>query len=514
MRQLRSALSKAGYKVAHLDSNPYYGGDHASLTVDELIEWANAKKQGTLASAYRSAQRRKFSSITIKHSPIPKPRSFSISLTPTIIPSVGPLVDALVASGVSRYGGFKLLDKVAVYEGPSRLQTVPTSKEDVFTSKDLSLIDRRRLMRFLTFAGGEYEQSPELGGHENDAFFSFLRDIFRLPDKVATAITYALAFCTSGSEPTIHALRRVHRYLHSSGRYGPSPFLVGHYGGLGEIAQGFCRAAAVHGATYVLGHAVTVAAPIRTEVPQPAVRRDSDYTRWSLTLQDISETFDCQVVVSDTDYLPTTTAPNDSRIARCIAILNKPISFSKNKADKADTHEEAPIGNIVDTALIVFPPSSVEGGSATTAVQALVSGEGSMSTPPGHWILHLTLPGLNESGVEAEVILQPYLQAVLALAGSEPADPLLTLYYLETSPGDSLAVVADSLDSPEMKISDRSCLAETADSAALKGEETFWATLKELKARGHRPSGESGRLEDVEHLWPPLEDTGEDDSTE
>jgi GDP dissociation inhibitor len=42
-------------------------------------------------------------------------------------------------------------------------------------------------------------------------------------------------------DPTLPALKRLRGFLRSAGRYGNSPFLIGHYGGLGELAQGFCR---------------------------------------------------------------------------------------------------------------------------------------------------------------------------------------------------------------------------------------------------------------------------------
>ena len=42
-------------------------------------------------------------------------------------------------------------------------------------------------------------------------------------------------------EPSTSALLRMRHYMRSAGRYGNSPFLMGHYGGLGEMVQGFCR---------------------------------------------------------------------------------------------------------------------------------------------------------------------------------------------------------------------------------------------------------------------------------
>lgn len=96
-------------------------------------------------------------------------RQYSISLMPTVIPATGDLISALVGSGVSRYGGYKLLDAVGVYVSNEHsstgiLRKVPSNKEDVFKDREMTLIEKRRLMKFLMFAGGEVESAPEMQG--------------------------------------------------------------------------------------------------------------------------------------------------------------------------------------------------------------------------------------------------------------------------------------------------------------------------------------------------------------
>ena len=197
--ELGSALSKAGFKVAHIDTNQYYGGDQASLTLDELAEWADARSgdHDGSSSVYHQNQRKRYSAISRSQTLPPQSRQYSVSLAPSIVPSIGPHIDSLIASGVSRYGQFKLLDKVAIYDRPGFVQSVPGSKEDVFKSKELSLIDKRRLMRFLLFATGDFEGKKELEGREDMPFLRYLREVFALKDKAANAIAYALAFCTT-----------------------------------------------------------------------------------------------------------------------------------------------------------------------------------------------------------------------------------------------------------------------------------------------------------------------------
>jgi RAB protein geranylgeranyltransferase component A len=78
-------------------------------------------------------------------------------------------------------------------------------------------------------------------GHESDPIYDFLTTAFSLTPRLATALTYAVTHAASPTEPALAALERARKYLRSIGRYGPSAFLVGQYGGAGEVAQGFCR---------------------------------------------------------------------------------------------------------------------------------------------------------------------------------------------------------------------------------------------------------------------------------
>lgn len=111
----------------------------------------------------------------------------------------------------------------------------------MFKDKSASLMEKRKLMKFLMFAGGEYESDPLYMGKEDMPLIRFLEEGFGLPRDLSIAVGYAIAHCTSAEDKTGEALQRTRRYLRSVGRYGPGAFLVGQYGGAGEVAQGFCR---------------------------------------------------------------------------------------------------------------------------------------------------------------------------------------------------------------------------------------------------------------------------------
>jgi Rab proteins geranylgeranyltransferase component A len=203
------------------------------------------------------------------------------------------------------------------------------------------------------------------------------------------------------ADGTLPALTRLRSYLQSAGRYGASPFLVGHYGGLGEIAQGFCRISAVNGGVYILDR--------KTEniTPPPA-----SGDKFVAHLDDFPEPLTADVLIAAQDQLPLSLQPSPTKaqdihisfIARCIAIIDQPIVFppalSSEEGPSADdsapdkdasgrsaepmtetkASAEAPL---VDTSIIIFPPCSVEGGSSTTAAQVFITGAGTLSAPQG-----------------------------------------------------------------------------------------------------------------------------------
>jgi RAB protein geranylgeranyltransferase component A len=196
-------LSQAGFKIAHIDSNPYYGADEASLSLDELIQWAdgNSRPNPDQGSPYMSSQGLRFTSISISRSSssLPHGRQYCLSLSPSIIPAIGPFISSLISSGVSRYGGFRLLERIALYNRSGGVKHVPFNKEDVFKNKDIGLLDKRRLMRFLMFAAGEFEGKQELVGNEEVPFHKFLQNTFALNENMANAIAYSLAYCVLAS---------------------------------------------------------------------------------------------------------------------------------------------------------------------------------------------------------------------------------------------------------------------------------------------------------------------------
>lgn len=141
------------------------------------------------------------------------PNQYSISLSPSVIPSVGPFISSVISSGVARYGSYKLLGPVAIYRN-GKFQSVPQNKESIFQDRSIPLVEKRRLMRFLVFASGEFETSPELQGKEDTSFDYFLHESFGLTEDISRLVMFSLAGCNfSGGKTTIYFVRRHSRKL-------------------------------------------------------------------------------------------------------------------------------------------------------------------------------------------------------------------------------------------------------------------------------------------------------------
>ena len=69
------------------------------------------------------------------------------------------MVDVLVRSDVARYLEFQAVKRLlSPREG--KMEPVPCSRADLFSTKEVSMPEKRKMMKFLTFCA-EFEKHPE-----------------------------------------------------------------------------------------------------------------------------------------------------------------------------------------------------------------------------------------------------------------------------------------------------------------------------------------------------------------
>uniref|UniRef100_A0A8C5KIT9 Rab proteins geranylgeranyltransferase component A n=1 Tax=Jaculus jaculus TaxID=51337 RepID=A0A8C5KIT9_JACJA len=180
-------------------------------------------------------------------------RRFNIDLVSKLLYSRGLLIDLLIKSNVSRYAEFKNITRILAFR-EGRVEQVPCSRADVFNSKQLSMVEKRMLMKFLTFCM-EYEEHPDDYQASEEITFSEYLKTQKLTPNLQYFVLHSIAMTSETSSSTVDGLKATKNFLNCLGRYGNTPFLFPLYG-QGELPQCFCRMCAVFGGIYCLRHSI------------------------------------------------------------------------------------------------------------------------------------------------------------------------------------------------------------------------------------------------------------------
>lgn len=311
-----AAASRIGKTVIHIDPNEYYGGVWASFNLESfcgLLEkgsngelrntsqkWHVAKKLEEAESETVNSDAASESNSHIEASEqyvqdwsrealLEQSRRFNIDLSSKILYSAGHLVQLLVSSNICRYAEFRAVDRVCT-RFHSNVINVPCSRSDVFNTKDLNIVEKRLLMKFLTLCMtyGEDKTDEDNLLFRGKTFREYLQEQ-KVTEKISICVMQAIAMCndeTSFEE----GMARTQQFLNSLGRYGNTPFLFPMYG-CGEIPQCFCRLCAVFGGIYCL----------KRHIDDITIEADTNIA--SVVLE--GKTIKAQYVVSTPGHLPT-----------------------------------------------------------------------------------------------------------------------------------------------------------------------------------------------------------------
>ncbi|KAK9478468.1 GDP dissociation inhibitor-domain-containing protein [Lipomyces japonicus] len=348
-----AALAWQGTNVLHIDRNPYYGGSWATLNLDELKAWTDkvnetASNKTPFADAYLYISRNLES------------RKYVIDLSPHILFTRSDLLSLLIQSRVSRYLEFKPVGTFHTFEQDS-FEKVPGTKEDIFTSQSLTLLTKRSLMKFMKFVISWETNLPIWEEYKGVSIRTFLQDKFALDTPQIVEVVHSIGLLPSLDTPTEIALGSIKRYLSSMQVYGNFPAMYSMYGTAGELAQGFCRSAAVAGAVYRLGTSVT----------------NFEETSGVATLSSGEK-----ITVTEKFITSEGTLNAEEEITRMVAIVEKDCKewFAENES----------------AAVVVFPEGTLDDNKF--AVQALVMGSSTGQCPSGQAVWYLATQEAGEHG--------------------------------------------------------------------------------------------------------------------
>ncbi|KAM3877789.1 rab GDP dissociation inhibitor beta [Diretmus argenteus] len=290
---LSGLMSISGKKVLHIDRNPYYGGESASISpLEELYRKFNVPDPATSMGLGKD---------------------WNIDLIPKFFLADGQLVKILVHTDVTRYLDFKVIEGSYVYKA-GKVHKVPATEADALTSDLLGMFDKRRYRKLLHFSLNFDENSPRTY-QDMDPKTTTTRDLFRhfdLGPDVMEFTGHAVALqCTEGylDQPCIETINRIKSYCESLANNPlSSPYIYPLYG-LAELPQGFARLSAEYGGTYMLNRAVEEIVIANGKVE--AVKSEG-------------ELFHCKQLICDPSYVPNR-VKKVGRFIRVICLLNHPI---------------------------------------------------------------------------------------------------------------------------------------------------------------------------------------------
>ncbi|KAG0671802.1 Rab proteins geranylgeranyltransferase component A [Maudiozyma exigua] len=377
---LAAALAWQGSNVLHVDSNDYYGDSAATLTVDQIKNWVNRIHNSKNESEPYKNAKLYISSSNIGPDCKYASRDFGIDLSPKILFAKSDLLSILVKSRVHQYLEFQSLSTFHTYENDS-FEKLTNTKQDIFTDQNLTLMTKRNLMKFLKFVLN-WEKMPEIWQpYADKSITDFLFNKFKLEKPQVFELVFSIGLCSNMDTKVPLALNRIRRYLVSYDVYGPFPVLYSKYGGAGEVSQGFCRSAAVAGATYKLNEKLYSYNP---------------------TTQVATFTDGSKVTVTEKIIMSPTQAPEGNKhVPEQKYEVNRMVCLVEKDCKEWFSEDES-------AAVVVFPPGSLKSGNKHV-VQTLIMGSGSECCPQGTSIWYLST---TESGVRAEMDLDAALEAL------------------------------------------------------------------------------------------------------
>lgn len=326
-------------------------------------------------------------------------RRFNIDLVSKLLYSQGSLIDLLIKSNVSRYAEFKNVTRILAFR-EGKVEQVPCSRADVFNSRELTMVEKRMLMKFLTFCL-DYEQHPgEYQDFTRRPFAEYL-ETQKLTPNLQHFILHSIAM-TGPSCLTLDGLKATKHFLQCLGRYGNTPFLFPLYG-QGEIPQCFCRMCAVFGGIYCLRHRVQCL----------VVDRESG--RCEAVIDHFGQRISAKYFIVEDSYLSEDTCADVQyeQISRAVLITDQSVL-------KADSDQQISV--------LTVPPA--EPGAHVVRVAELCSS--TMTCMKDTYLVHLTCSSANTAREDLEPAVQalftPYAETEID-RGDHPKPRLLWALY-------------------------------------------------------------------------------------
>lgn len=298
---LSGLLSTNGFKVLHVDRNPYYGGESASLNLQQLYQkFGKGEPPAALGPSHK----------------------YNVDLIPKVLMCAGDLVKILRVTVVDRYNmEFMLIDNSFVLKS-GKIEKLPANEREALASSLMGFFEKRSAAKFFSYVSNYDPADPKtFQGH--DLSRMTMRDLYKafgLGKDTIDFVGHAVALHTNDKYMDQAALPTVMRcklYEDSFEMYGSSPYVYPLYGS-GELPQAFSRLCAVYGGTYMLQ------TPVTKVNFGPDGRFDS--------IESNGQTAKAKIIVGDPSYFADRVRPV-GKVVRGIYLLDHPIPNTKTTSN-------------------------------------------------------------------------------------------------------------------------------------------------------------------------------------
>lgn len=294
------------------------------------------------------------------------------------------VIDTLIRAGASRYLEFKSMQHLYLQTADEMVQ-VPVSKADVFKTSDISLIEKRQLMKFIQTISQPDDTEKELQAKLAESPFVEYTKAKKLTARLTTFLLYAVALephhlSAPEALTTSQGIAAILKFMGSVGRYGGnSPWIYPLFG-IADLCQSFSRLSAVYGGVFILGFPAN----------ELTTQKDAATGELEITGVSIGSTkgLATKHVISNLDHLPELSQAYDASshksMSRCVLITDKPM---KSK--------DEPKENIVS----VIPPQTF---GNPTSILIMQLDESASVVPAGKFLWQVWTEG-TEKGPESDL---------------------------------------------------------------------------------------------------------------
>lgn len=324
-------------------------------------------------------------------------RRVNVDITPKLVYSNGTMVNLLRDSNCSRYLEFKAINRCFVYHN-KQLVKAPCNRAEVFSSTQLKVLEKRLLMKFISFTMDLDLEGDVFKSWEGRTDVELYKDN-KLTEGLIELIRSSLVRTNKIESNAQEVLIQIKKFLKGVGVFGNLPFIFPVYGS-GEFPQAFARFSAVFGSVYVLMMAVD------------DIKFNSEGLFESVTLSNKQVMTGKTCVISPNYQSVKFSRPlvKDITVSHSVLILDRSIKHVENE-DKDDV------------SIMTFLPNQLSNKNTVTLYEF---GPGSCVPAQNQYLVQIqTRAGKDDTPVGD---LKPFVEEILKISGAR----LLWAAYFST----------------------------------------------------------------------------------